>query len=166
MNSECLIRPLSREDEPVLWIMLMHAAHETSLTTVKANPDLVRYVSGWGRDGDVGVVAEKDECAVGAAWVRLWAEDDRGYGYVADGVPELAIALLPNYRSQGIGTQLLTQLLTLTEPHFPAISLSIRADNPALRLYERIGFVPVAGTEVINRTGGGSFSMIYRFTAE
>lgn len=77
-------------------------------------------------------------------------------------IPELAIALLPNFRRLGIGTKLLKQTLIIAQNYFAAISLSIRADNPALRLYQRIGFVPVAGSEVTNRTGGKSFTMIYQ----
>ncbi len=140
----------------------MHAAHETSLATVKSNLDLVRYVSGWGRAGDLGVVAEKADFAVGAAWLRLWSKDSRGYGYVADEVPELAIAVIPEMRGQGIGTALLSQIIQVATSQYPAISLSIRADNPALQLYERVGFVAVPGSEVFNREGGRSFNMIKR----
>ena len=166
MKENYLIRSATPKDEPTIWQMLMHAAHESSLSVVTSNPALARYVESWGRSGDLGVVAEQQNIPVGAAWVRLWNKHNRGYGYVADEVPELAIATLPNYRAQGIGTQLLTKLLALAELQYSAISLSIRADNPALRLYERIGFVPVAGSDVINREGGRSFSMIYKFTAE
>ena len=166
MADNFIVRTAILEDEPVLWTMLMYAAHEISLDMVKSNPDLIRYVGGWGRAGDLGVVAEQRGLAVGAAWVRSWSNDDRGYGYVAGNVPELAIAVIPERRGQGIGTSLLKKLLALASGQFPAISLSIRADKPALRLYQRMGFVPVTGSEVINREGGRSFTMIYRFTAE
>lgn len=160
---EYSIRSLELKDESMLLAMLMHAAHEFSVATVKANPDLMRYVRDWGRYGDVGIIAEVDGKVIGAAWLRLWSKGDRGYGYLNDQTPELAIALVPEYRGQGIGTALLKQLLAITQPKFSAICLSIRADNPALRLYERLGFVPVAGTEVTNRTGSTSFTMLYRF---
>jgi ribosomal protein S18 acetylase RimI-like enzyme len=154
------LRALSVKDEPILWEMLMLAAHEVSLATVKATPALARYVQNWGRQGDVGVVALSQETAIGAAWLRLWPEDDRGYGYFAQAVPELAIAVLPDHRAQGVGTALLKQTLKIAQTAFPAVSLSTRADNPAIRLYQRAGFVKVAGSEVINRTGGGSFTMV------
>lgn len=145
----------------------MYAAHESSVAMVQANPDLARYVEGWGRVGDLGVVAERGDLSVGAAWLRLWSGGDRGYGYLSDNIPELAIALLPNYRAQGIGTALLKQILINAQHHYsgdcPGICLSIRADNPALRLYQRLGFELVVGTEVINRAGGRSFSMLYPF---
>ena len=145
----------------------MYAAHESSMAAVQANPDLARYVEGWGRAGDMGVVAQRDDLPVGAAWLRLWSEGDQGYGYLSDDIPELAIALLPDYRAQGIGTALLKQILSNAQHDYssacPGVCLSIRADNPALRLYQRLGFKPVAGTEVVNRTGGRSFSMLYSF---
>jgi ribosomal protein S18 acetylase RimI-like enzyme len=157
------IRALTREDSPTLWTMLMHAAHESSVATIQANPDLARYVKGWGRAGDMGRLAEQAGASIGAAWLRLWSADDHGYGYLAEDIPELAIALIPAARAQGIGTALLTQTLAMASNEFSAVCLSIRADNPALRLYQRVGFVPVAGTEVTNRVGSVSFTMLYQY---
>jgi GNAT superfamily N-acetyltransferase len=160
------IRALHIEDSPTLWTMLMHAAHESSLVAVKANPDLARYVTGWGRKGDVGMVVEQEGLPVGAAWLRLWSKTDRGYGYLSEEIPELAIALIPTARAQGMGTELLKQTLALASHDFPAVCLSIRADNPALRLYQRVGFVPVAGSQVTNREGGVSFTMLYQYDSQ
>ncbi len=159
MTDGLTVRALQVTDEPLLWTMLMYAAHEPSVAAVKANPDLARYVQQWGRVGDMGVIAQKAEVPVGAAWLRLWTPGDRGYGYVADEIPELAIAVIPDMRGQGVGTTLLEKTLQIASSRFSAISLSIRADNPALRLYERTGFMPVPGSEMINREGGRSFSM-------
>ena len=165
MTNSFTIRATTLQDKPTLWTMLMHAAHETSPVAVKSNLELARYVSDWGRAGDLGVVAQKENLTVGAAWLRLWSQGNRGYGYVADNVPELAIALIPKMRGQGIGTALLSQIIQVATSQFPAISLSIRADNPALRLYERFGFVTVSGSEVVNREGGRSFNMIKHLKA-
>ncbi len=49
------------------------------------------------------------------------------------------------YRGQGIGPALLGQLLDAAESQeIRALSLSVEKDNPALRLYERFGFTPLA----------------------
>jgi ribosomal protein S18 acetylase RimI-like enzyme len=48
----------------------------------------------------------------------------------------------PGYRGQGLGTRLLAELLAAPAARGP-VSLSVSADNPARRLYERFGFRPV-----------------------
>ena len=42
-----------------------------------------KYVDGFGRHGDAGVVAAAAGQDVGAAWCRLLPADDPGYGFVA-----------------------------------------------------------------------------------
>lgn len=101
---------------------------------------------------------------MGTAWLRLWTGENKGYDYVSDEVPELAIAVHPNHRGQGIGTQLLSELLRHAKSHYPSVSLSIRAYNPALHLYRRTGFIPVPSSEITNREGGQSFTMIHAFS--
>ena len=105
-------------------------------------PEMRAYVEGFGRTGDVAVCAEEDGEVVGAAWVRLM----RGYGFVSDGVPELAMSVLPGRRGRGIGTALLSALVgRCSELGLPAVSLSVQRANPAARLYERMGFGEVSG---------------------
>jgi ribosomal protein S18 acetylase RimI-like enzyme len=50
------------------------------------------------------------------------------------------IALLPGYRGQGIGTAILRGLLAEAERARKTISLHVEPNNPALRLYQRLGF--------------------------
>jgi ribosomal protein S18 acetylase RimI-like enzyme len=155
------IRALTAEDELIVWKMLQYAAHEPSLESVQKQPYLACYASGWGRVGDVGCTAERNAAPIGAAWLRLWLEDEKGFGHVSDAIPELAMAVLPDHRGQGIGTHLLMQVLEMAKAHFPAVSLNVRADNSsAVRLYERAGFIKVPGSEIVNRTGGVSFNMV------
>ncbi|MBX9256707.1 GNAT family N-acetyltransferase [Desmonostoc muscorum CCALA 125] len=160
------ICPLTEKDEPFLWQMLYEAAHmgnEGNLTVQDAmnHPDLAKYVKNWGCKDDSGFVAilESSNQSVGAAWLRLFTGDNKGYGYISDRTPELAIAILPEHRNQGIGTQLLKHLLAAAKTSYPSISLSTRATNPALALYKRLGFEVVPGSETINRVGGISFKM-------
>ncbi|WP_310483870.1 GNAT family N-acetyltransferase [Chamaesiphon sp. VAR_48_metabat_403] len=157
------VRALTATDESILWMMLMYAAHESSVANVQSHPDLLHYVKDWGRAGDLGFMAI-DEKPLGAAWLRLFPSDDRGFGYLGEDIPELAIAVLPDYRNRGIGTKLLMQIIAVAGEIFPAISLSVRAHSQAISLYERVGFVKVDGSEIVNRTGGGSFNMIYKYS--
>lgn len=106
-------------------------------------PELSRYVAGWGKLNDRGFAAADGNQIIGAAWYRLLTGENRGYGYVNNTTPELSIALQPAYRGQGIGTELLTHLLDDAAAYYPALSLSVSPDNPARRLYERLGFVTI-----------------------
>lgn len=112
--------------------------------SVTAGPALRAYVEGFGRTGDVAVCAEEGGEVVGAAWARLM----RGYGFAGDGVPELAVSVLPGHRGRGVGTALLSSLVErCSELGCPALSLSVQRSNPAVRLYERLGFREVSGDD-------------------
>jgi ribosomal protein S18 acetylase RimI-like enzyme len=112
-------------------------------------PGIACYVAGWGRYGDDGVLAvdESSRADVGAAWLRLWPGPDTGYGFVDRATPELAIAVRPARRGQGIGTCLLDALLDRTATRYRAVSLSVSLDNPAVALYQRFGFRAIAESQ-------------------
>ena len=138
-------RDLTKADEVFLWEALYLALYVPEgqpplPREIVQEPEIRHYVAGWGRPGDMGVIALDGARPVGAAWLRLLTGEDRGFGYVDDETPELSIAVLPEYRGQGIGTALLERLLELAAPCHPAVCLSVSAGNPARRLYERMGF--------------------------
>jgi ribosomal protein S18 acetylase RimI-like enzyme len=153
------IRPLTKEDERALWEMLAHAAQEPTMEAVMNHPALARYVEGWGRAHDIGSIAIEASRPIGAAWLRRWTGQDRGFGYIDDAIPELAIAVLPLYRGQGVGTRLLSHLLETARFTHPSISLAVRATNRAARLYERLGFEKVKGSEMFDPRSGWSYKM-------
>ena len=96
----------------------------------------------WGRSGDAAVVADTAAGLVGAAWYRYWSDDHHSYGYVDASCPELGIGVDPRYRGRGIGALLLDSLIGLAASSgVGRLSLSVEGDNPALRLYERAGFL-------------------------
>ena len=156
-----IIRAATAKDELTVWEMLRYASHEPSIESVRKQPYLARYAIDWGRVGDLGCIAQ-NELHIGMSWLRLWQEADKGYGYVSDTIPELAIAVLPDYRGQGVGTDLLVRILEMAKARFSAVSLSVRADNPVVRLYERTGFIKVSGSEIINRSVV-SYNMLKEF---
>lgn len=54
------------------------------------------------------------------------------------------ISLLPEYRNRGIGTALLRELFAESAATGKPITIHVEKYNPAMRLYERLGFVPIA----------------------
>src|SRR5262249_21176694 len=119
------IRPATPADEPILWDMLFYAASmaedgATSSAAAKTHPYLAEFVAGWGRPGDLGVIAidSADDQALGAAWLRQLSGPEKHYAAVAEGVPELAIAVAPAAIGQGIGGALLGALLNLARSQY------------------------------------------------
>lgn len=53
------------------------------------------------------------------------------------------IALVPEARGRGIGTGLLTEILAEAEGAGKRVTIHVETNNPAMRLYRRLGFVPV-----------------------
>ncbi|HKG26664.1 MAG TPA: GNAT family N-acetyltransferase [Thermomicrobiales bacterium] len=54
------------------------------------------------------------------------------------------IALLPPYRNRGLGTTLLRTLQTEAASAAKSLTIHVEQFNPALRLYTRLGFHPIA----------------------
>lgn len=70
----------------------------------------------------------------GAPAGRLYLEQ------TASEVRVMDIALVPGLRNQGVGTQLLRALLLHADRTGLPVTLHVEPFNPALRLYERLGF--------------------------
>lgn len=149
-----MFRLSARADPEFLTEMLYEAVYwrddgaeeRPSLEGMLAQPTIVRYVEGWGRAGDVSLCAldRRDE-PVGAAWYRRFPTDSPAYGYVADDIPELAIAVYPEFRGQRVGSLLMGALIARARrDNERALSLSVNHENPAKRLYVRLGFEVVA----------------------
>lgn len=165
------------EDRPFLRSMLVDAAFPPGTTRPVdplADDHVARYLDGWQgaipRPGDdaapqpldrpgveVGLVARVDGDRVGAAWTRTLPAARAGYGFVADYVPELTVAVAAAHRGEGIGRGLVAGVLDLAAIRgAEQVSLSVADSvNPgAARLYESLGFVPVG------RDDGGSLTMV------
>lgn len=62
----------------------------------------------------------------------------------ADDIRIVDIALVPEARGAGLGTALLHAILAEGERTGKSVSIHVERFNPALRLYRRLGFVPVS----------------------
>jgi len=75
----------------------------------------------------------EDGVPVGRLWIDEWRDQIR----LVD------IALLPEKRGSGIGTMLVRGVLDRGAAAGKPVTIHVEAYNPALRLYERLGFVRV-----------------------
>lgn len=142
-QSGVVVRRGGAQDVRFLRDMLHHAYYWKERAPEDTGPGPVAlYVKAWGRPGDAAMIAIDAGFPVGAAWYRLFARDRRGYGFVDERTPELAIAVVPNARGKGVGAALLESLLDRArEEGYDAISLSVDRNNAgAIGLYERHGF--------------------------
>ena len=144
------IRPATKADEPFLREMLFEtllAEDDADLMTqeMMEEPTLARYVIDWGSDeNDMGFIAEDvTGKKIGAVWSRLLVEENKGYGFVDNKTPELAIALTGKCRGKGIGRALMKTLISAAGKKYPALCLSVAPKNPAKKLYESLGFKTV-----------------------
>ena len=144
------VRPATADDADLLVRALAIAADWRPGAPVRtpaevlADPVLAAYLAGWPGAGERGVVAV-DGTPLGAAW---WRFLPGGYGFVRADVPEVSVGVLPEHRGRGAGTALLRALAASAEADgLAGLSLSVERDNPAVRLYRRLGFVEVAGDQ-------------------
>ena len=144
------IREIRPEDVPLLHDFLYEAIFipegvPAPPRSIIENEDLQVYVRDFGKNADDRcLVAEVDGKVVGAVWTRVMND----YGHVADGIPSLAISLDKDYRHQGIGTELLREMLQLLRRDgYRQVSLSVQKANYALRMYQKAGFEVLRETE-------------------
>ncbi len=150
------LRPATTTDLDLLERLLVEAFSwsgepRVTLDEVRTDPRYTHHLAGWQRATDLGVVAEHMTGApIGAAWARLATSATAGYGFVADDVPELGMAVLAPHRGIGLGGRLLDACLaTLRHAGHTAVSLSVEDGNDvARRLYESRGF------HLVGRVGG------------
>jgi ribosomal protein S18 acetylase RimI-like enzyme len=165
-RTNLIIREAANSDEAFLREMLYHSLYVPDGCApferdIVNRPEIALYVDAWGRAGDLGLIAVEETSgqAIGAVWMRLFSASEKGYGYVGEGIPEIGMAVLPGHRGSGVGSALLRRLIQIAGSEYDAVSLSVSADNPAVRLYERFGFGRVG-------TRGDSVTMLKRLGAE
>ena len=112
---------------------------------VLEHPQVAPFHTAWGREGDTGLVAEEDGVPCGLAWYRFFTVDEHGEGFVDEATPEVAVAVVDGMRGRGIGGALMLAIQDHAREHgVERISLSVDRDNPARRLYVRLGYLDLA----------------------
>ncbi len=132
------------------------------------HPDVAAFSQGFGRAGDIGVIAEDaDGKPLGAVWGREYprTEDD---GPLQAHSFEITMAVAEAARNRGVGRQLLNAVaIKAAIEGKEAISLGVHEKSDARRLYEREGFKPLRnedGTEA--RINGKYVPMVRKLDTE
>ena len=149
VKREYSLREIRRQEIPLLEDFLYEAIFipegiNPPPRSIVKNEDLQVYVRDFGMyPADRCLVAEIEGKIVGAVWCRIM----RDYGHIADDTPSLAMSLYKEYRYQGLGTELLRQMLQLLRREgYEKFSLSVQKENYAAKMYLKAGFVVVKET--------------------
>lgn len=108
---------------------------------------LSHYVAGWGREGDIGLVAVDTggpnglQIPVGAAWLRSFAEKTPGHAFINESVPELTVGVTPPHRDRGIELALIKALCARArEVELKQMSVIVAKGHPSREIYDAAGF--------------------------
>ncbi|RKN69669.1 GNAT family N-acetyltransferase [Microbacterium sp. CGR2] len=147
------MRPLTSADRPLLrdaTLANMNWNEERfTLDDVDAANEISHYFTSFPSGRDFGLAHQDGNVVKAVAWLVFLPAEDPGYGFVDADTPELSITTFAAYRGQGIGSQLLSDLISQARSRrLAGISLSVEDGNDARRLYERAGF------EAVGRNGG------------
>ncbi len=152
---EYIFRIAKPADQPILEEFLYLAlqdSHGVVSNAEEVEPMLNRYLEDWGQPGDLGFIIDSidDERPVAAAWFRQFSKEKPGYGFISEDIPEVTVAVLPEYRRSGLGRDLLLRLINQARLEgFSALSLPFAKANPAKKFYDRLAFLPVREEEGI-----------------
>ena len=144
------VRPLRATDAFLLrvatWMNLNWSGERLTFAQLDDDPHLSSYYRLEPAAGDFGLVSTDRGEATGVVWVKHFAADAPGYGFVRPEVPELSVCVLPGYRGAGLGAALVSAaVVEARDRSLVGLSLSVEEGNPARQLYERLGFQPVVG---------------------
>ena len=156
---DLVIRPAVQDDFEQLWEFLAIAAYEPDSQAAKTLPHVAKYLVGWRRPGDFGFIAEQKGEVIGAAWARRFSAEELRVPYGDEEAPKVSIGVKANARGQGVGEKLMRALIGEAARHGLGLCLSVRSENPARRLYERLGFRDIPGSTATSRAGGMSIGM-------
>lgn len=133
-------RPLCSEDLPFL-ANLYRSTRETELSRTPWTEDEKQAFIGMQFEAQhrhyqqhypdaLWMVIEKGSVPVGRLYLERWTNEHR----IID------IALVPEAQGHGIGSAILEDLIDEAEQAGKTLSIHVEKENPAMRLYRRLGF--------------------------
>lgn len=144
MDSRITLRPIGPDDMDLL-LRVYGSTREEEMA----------MVVDWSAEQKAGFVRQQFEAQ--HAWYQDHYQGARFDVILVDGVPAgrlyvhrreaeirlVDITFLPEFRGGGFGTSLLRDLLAEGEAAGKPVTIHVEVFNPAMRLYERLGFQPV-----------------------
>jgi ribosomal protein S18 acetylase RimI-like enzyme len=112
---------------------------------VDASHEISHYFTDFPSGQDFGLAYHEDDDVKAVAWLVFLPASSPGYGFIDVDTPELCITTFPGNRGRGIGSALLSELISEARNRgLRGISLSVEDGNASRHLYECAGF-EVAG---------------------
>ena len=144
------IRAIKETEYPLLEDFLYEAIFvpegvEPPPKSIVNAPELQVYIENFGAQvHDKALIAEIDNKAIGAVWVRIMND----YGHIDSKTPSFAISLYKEYRGHGIGTELMKKMLIILKTcGYERASLAVQKANYAVKMYCSVGFEIVGENE-------------------
>ena len=140
MRDSITFRPQREEDVPFLFVLYASTRAEEmrivpwtdeqkqQFLEMQFRAQTIYYAEEY--DGGEFLVIEQDGRPIGRLYIDRTPEDFR----VVD------IALMPETRGKGLGTILLKEIMDEAASKGAIVSIHVEHFNPALRLYQRLGF--------------------------
>lgn len=145
--NDIVIREMKSDEKFMLEDLLYAAIYQSDIKdpiprSVINYPKLRGYIENFGqKQDDYFLVADLEGQIIGGVWVRILADEIKGYGNIDDKTPEFAISVFKEYQNQGIGTLLMKRMISyLTANQYSQASLSVQKQNYAVKMYKNLGF--------------------------
>lgn len=138
------LRPISDADLPTLYRIYgstradelaqtgWNAEQQTAFLTMQFNAQHHYYAEHYA--GAAFTLIERDGLPIGRLYLMRWPRELR----IVD------IALLPPYRSRGLGSAVLQAIIADGQRLQLPVTIHVEIFNPAMRLYQRLGFKQTA----------------------
>ncbi|WP_294888665.1 GNAT family N-acetyltransferase [Sulfurimonas sp. RIFCSPLOWO2_12_36_12] len=135
-----------RSSEQKIATDMLHYAYRLDEANKKLQdfPELDIYCRFYGLSSkDLGLYALSEHKIAGGAWIRLLKEDDKANAFIDEETPILTIAVMPEFRNQGIGSAMLEQLFLEAGAVFERMSVSVLNNEKTVGFFKKHGFVEV-----------------------
>ena len=143
-DAELLLRIYASTREEELALTRWNPAARDAFVRMQAKAQSRHYQQHW-PDAEHSVILRVEPGREPQPVGRLWMYRRPGRIDVLD------IAVLTAWRGQGLGGQVLGQLLAEAEAGGSEVSIYVETNSPARRLYDRLGFHPVGEPEGIHQ---------------